>query len=179
MKLKNLSVLLLSTVSYALPSGHNSGKDADLHIPELFSETTTAKIWRVALNLLDEVCCCLSSAHTDSPAPRQISRKGPRYRPLCPRGCFVLDFWLLPGVFIRSARTSCPVPRLLPSKWHRPRSNPRATPRPRSEMDGTATQAGSPNGHPRSGIHDHAGSTERLGTERKPEESGYHHYGGT
>lgn len=62
MKLGILSVVLLSSLSHALPSSPAIDKtarspkgSADLDIPQLFSEGTTAKIWRVALNLLDEV----------------------------------------------------------------------------------------------------------------------------
>lgn len=54
MRLGTLSAFLLP-VSHALPSSTTSGKGVEINIPELFSEITTAKIWRVALDLLDEV----------------------------------------------------------------------------------------------------------------------------
>ena len=65
MKLIISWVLFLATVSYALPSSivdkalRSPAKGVDFDIPQLFSEATTAKIWRVALNLLDEVRCSL------------------------------------------------------------------------------------------------------------------------
>ena len=67
MKLRTLLVSLLS-LGYALPSStpdkasRSPGKSVDLDIPQLFSEDTTAKIWRVAQNLLDEVRCSLLTA---------------------------------------------------------------------------------------------------------------------
>lgn len=153
MRLSTLSAFLLP-VSHALPSTATSGKGVEVNIPEFFSEIATAKIWRVALDLLDEVSflSLLLKYSNSLSAARKISRKGPQHRPqhrrLCPRRCHVLDIRLLPGFPIQSVRPKRPLSQPLSSKQPQPIQNPQPAIRSRSAMDRPSSPAGVADRHP-------------------------------
>jgi hypothetical protein len=100
----------------------------------LFAETTTAKIWRTAVNSISQVCV-LSWFNIQyiellmhCIAPGKIPKLRSQYRfgywTVRLQRHFCMDERLLSRVLVRALRTKCTIPKLSEYGKHRPRGYP-------------------------------------------------------